>query len=62
MLRTYLSEVTERVIFARKRGVFTRKQGLDSETNKQLLKHIRESGSDGAPLKDLCQVFKFMFQ
>jgi ATP-dependent DNA helicase RecG len=47
--------------FAGKQGVFTRKQGLDRETNKQLLlKHIRESGSDGAPLKDLNQVLIFL--
>jgi ATP-dependent DNA helicase RecG len=47
--------------FAGKQGVFTRKQGLDRETNKQLLlKHIRESGSEGAPLKDLNQVLNFL--
>jgi len=47
--------------FAGKSGVFTRKQGLDRETNRQLLlKHIRESGSEGAPLKDLRQVLHFL--
>lgn len=38
-------------------GVHTRKSGLDRDTNKELLvKHIRESGEDGAPLRDLMQV------
>ena len=47
--------------FAGKRGVFTRKLGLDRETNRQLLlKHIRESGLDGAPLRDLNQVLNFL--
>lgn len=40
-----------------KAGVHTRKVGLDRETNKELLvKHIRESGENGAPLKELQQV------
>lgn len=54
--------------FAGKRGVFTRKQGLDRETNRQLLlKHIRESGLDGAPLRDrikcstFCRADRFGF-
>jgi ATP-dependent DNA helicase RecG len=40
-----------------KGGVYTRKLGLDKETNKELLlKHIRASAKKGAILKDLCQV------
>jgi ATP-dependent DNA helicase RecG len=40
-----------------KAGVYTRNVGLDRETNKALLlKHIRDSGKDGAPLKELQQV------
>jgi ATP-dependent DNA helicase RecG len=40
-----------------KAGVHTRIVGLDREQNKQLvLKHIRESGSKGAPLKEIMQV------
>jgi ATP-dependent DNA helicase RecG len=47
--------------FAGKPGVYTRKHGLDRETNRQLLlKHIRESGREGAPLKDLHQVLNFL--
>lgn len=38
-------------------GTYTRKRGLDHETNKELLlKHLRDSGKDGAPLSELCQV------
>ena len=40
-----------------KRGAYTRKRGLDHETNKELLfKHIRENDLDGSPLGDLRQV------
>ncbi len=40
-----------------KRGAYTRKRGLDHETNKELLfKHIRENDVDGSPLSDLRQV------
>jgi ATP-dependent DNA helicase RecG len=40
-----------------KTGVHTRIVGLDRETNKELLlKHIRESGDKGTPLKELRQV------
>jgi len=40
-----------------KSGVHTRLIGLDRETNKELLiKHIREKGEEGAPLKELQQV------
>ena len=46
---------------AQKTGVYTRRHGLDRETNRQLLlKHIRESGVEGAPLKDLQQVLNFL--
>ena len=42
---------------AGKAGVHTRIVGLDRETNKELLlKHIREKGADGAPLRELQQV------
>ncbi len=38
-------------------GTYTRKRGLDHETNKELLlKHLRGSGESGAPLSDLCLV------
>lgn len=40
-----------------KSGVYTRKIGLDRETNKALLlKHIRTNAKEGASLSDLCQV------
>ena len=40
-----------------KSGVHTRIVGLDRETNKELIiKHIRQSGKNGAPLKELHQV------
>lgn len=46
---------------AKQAGAYTRKQGLDTETNRQLLlKHIRESGDKGAPLKELHQVLNFL--
>ncbi|MBI5015602.1 MAG: putative DNA binding domain-containing protein [Deltaproteobacteria bacterium] len=39
------------------KGVYTRKRGLDHETNKALLeKHLRTQGDAGAPLTDLQQV------
>lgn len=42
---------------AGKTGVHTRIVGLDRDTNKELLlKHMRESGEKGAPLKELQQV------
>jgi len=38
-------------------GVYTRRVGLDRDTNKQLLlKHIRESGEQGARMEELMQV------
>lgn len=40
-----------------KKGVYTRKRGLDHDTNKELLcKHIRENDAEGSPLADLRQV------
>lgn len=40
-----------------KRGAYTRKQGLDHETNKELLlKHLRDNADAGAPMTDLLQV------
>lgn len=39
------------------KGTYTRKRGLDHETNKELLvKHIRENDSEGSPMSDLQQV------
>ena len=43
--------------FVGKKGLYTRKRGLDRETNKQLLlKHIHENREEGSPLRDLCDV------
>ncbi len=40
-----------------RKGTYTRKKGLDKETNKTLLlRHIKENSRDGSPLKDLMQV------
>jgi len=40
-----------------KAGVYTRKRGLDRETNKALLvQHLRESGAAGSPVSELQQV------
>jgi ATP-dependent DNA helicase RecG len=40
-----------------KAGVYTRKRGLDRETNKALLvHHLRESGNAGCPISELQQV------
>lgn len=39
------------------KGVYTRRQGLDRETNKALLlKHIKDNAAEGSPLRDLLQV------
>jgi ATP-dependent DNA helicase RecG len=41
----------------REEGIYTRKKGLDRQTNKELLvKHIKESGPTGARLEELRQV------
>ena len=38
-------------------GAYTRKRGLDRETNKALLmRHLTDSGAEGAPIRDLLQV------
>ena len=43
--------------FVDRKGVYTRKRGLDRETNKQLLlKHIRDNRDNGSRLNDLRQV------
>lgn len=43
--------------FIGRRGAYTRKKGLDRETNKALLfKHIQDYAELGSPLKDLMQV------
>ncbi len=43
--------------FTNKKGVYTRKRGLDRETNKQLLlKHIRDNHKTGSRLKELRDV------
>lgn len=40
-----------------RKGSYTRKRGLDHETNKALLlKHLRDNAEAGAPLAELCQV------
>lgn len=40
-----------------RKGIYTRKKGLDRETNKALLlKHIRDNQTDGAKLDELAQV------
>ena len=40
-----------------KAGVYTRKRGLDRETNKALLiRHLQESGDAGCPVSELQQV------
>lgn len=39
------------------KGVYTRRKGLDHETNKELLmKHLMESGEAGSPMAELLQV------
>lgn len=41
-----------------KPGVHTRIVGLDRETNKELLlKHLKKKGAEGAPFRELQQVF-----
>jgi ATP-dependent DNA helicase RecG len=43
--------------FLGKRGTYTRKRGLDRETNRQLLlKHIKDNARDGSRLRDLLEV------
>ena len=41
----------------KKSGVYTRKRGLDKETNKELLlKHVRSNAKSGSQLHEFCQV------
>src|SRR5690606_38707142 len=43
--------------FLNDRGTYTRRRGLDRETQKELLlRHIRENAADGSPLADLMGV------
>lgn len=43
--------------FIGRKGAYTRKKGLDRETNKSLLlKHIEENTAEGSPLQDLMDV------
>lgn len=47
--------------FIGKRGVYTRKRGLDKETNKSLaLKHLRDCGSEGCKFEELRQVLPML--
>jgi ATP-dependent DNA helicase RecG len=47
--------------FIGRKGTYTRKKGLDRETNKNLLlKHIEENAADGSPLQDLMDVLPSM--
>ncbi|WLD15014.1 hypothetical protein SH412_005210 [Planctellipticum variicoloris] len=43
--------------FVGKKGIYTRKKGLDRDQNRALLlKHIRESQNSGSPIGELMQV------
>ena len=47
--------------FLGKKGVYTRKRGLDRETNKALLlKHINDNKREGSQLHELMQVLPFL--
>jgi ATP-dependent DNA helicase RecG len=49
--------------FLGKKGVYTRKRGLDRETHKALLlRHIRDNTKDGSRLRDLLQVLPALSQ
>ena len=49
--------------FLGKKGVYTRKRGLDRETNKALLlRHIQDNATDGSRLRDLIQVLPALSQ
>jgi ATP-dependent DNA helicase RecG len=44
-----------------KPGVYTRKRGLDQETNKALLlKHVTDSGKEGSAFNELIQVLPYL--
>ena len=46
-----------------KKGAYTRRRGLDHDTNKELLfKHIKENNIEGSPLSDLSQVLPALSQ
>jgi len=46
-----------------RRGEYTRRRGLDRETNKALLmKHIEDNTREGSPLRDLCTVLPMLSQ
>lgn len=46
-----------------RRGEYTRRKGLDRETNKALLmKHIEDNSREGSPLRDLCTVLHALSQ
>ena len=54
-VRYFLSREMYAVIGAT--GAYTRRKGLDHETNKALLeKHLRDAASSGAPMRELVQV------
>lgn len=45
------------------RGTYTRRKGLDHDTNRAfLLKHIRDNAANGSPLADLLQVLPHLGQ
>lgn len=49
--------------FIGQRGVHTRRQGLDRDTNKELLlKHIKKNEKEGSKLKELKQVLPMLSQ
>ena len=46
-----------------RRGEYTRRRGLDRETNKALLmKHVKDNLREGSPLRDLCTVLPTLSQ
>lgn len=46
---------------AGKSGIYTRRKGLDKETNKELLfKHIRANAKNGSKFNELHQVLPFL--
>lgn len=59
-LATFSTEdflVVNQVYRTGRSAAYTRRQGLDRETKKELLlKHIRQSGENGCQLKELCEV------
>lgn len=48
-------------LLAGKSGTYTRKQGLDKETSKELLfKHLRANAKNGSKFKELQQILPFL--